>query len=149
MALTRAQAEAILVRRVGRLLTAASMDGTTVNGTNADLADPLAWAIGQAGGALASRSAVTDADVATVSDEEQLLDLAELRTLESISGNLALVDVTFGPHSEKLGQLGDRVEKLIARKRKQVAADHGVGASALEAGVVTLAFAQQRQASQE
>lgn len=144
MALTRAQAEAILVRRVGRLMTAASMDGATTNGSNRDFNDPLGWAIVQAGGSVAARNLVTTADLATA-DDDAVLDLAELRVLESIAGNLALVDVTFGPHKESLGQLGTRLELLIARKRKQVARDHGVGASALEAGVITLGFAQQRE----
>jgi hypothetical protein len=148
MTLTRAQAETILVRRVGGLLSAAGLAVTTA-GSNADLNDPLAWAIGQAGGTVSDRSAVVDADLVTVSGDDQLLDLAELRALETVAGNLATVDVTFGPHSEKLGQLGSRLELLIARKRKQVAADHGVGAPALEAGVVTLAFAQQRGAGSE
>jgi len=49
MALTRANAEVILIRRVGALLTAADLDGTTVDGTNVDLNDPFASALRQLG----------------------------------------------------------------------------------------------------
>lgn len=145
MALTRAAAEAVLVRRLGGLLAAAGLAVTTA-GANADLNDPLAWAVGQAGGSVSDRTAVTDADLTTVDGDDRLLDLAELRALESVAGNLALVDVTFGPHKESLGQLGERLEKLIARKRAQVARDHGIGAGALDAGVVVLPF-QERHPS--
>lgn len=127
MSLTRAQAEGILIRRIGRLVAAASLDGTTVDGTNADLADPLATAVRQLGGTVANRATVTDADLASVAREEALLDMAELRALESALGNLDVVDVQVGPEREALGQLGTRLETAIARKRAQIQREHGIG----------------------
>ena len=41
MTLTRASVEAMLIRRAGKLLTVAGLDGATKDGTNADLGDPI------------------------------------------------------------------------------------------------------------
>ena len=54
MAHTRASIEAILIRRCGRMLAATELDGSTIDGSNADLNDPIGWAIRQLGGAVAS-----------------------------------------------------------------------------------------------
>ena len=129
MPLTRANVESILIRRCGRLLAACALDGTTVGGTNADLNDPIGLAIRQLGGTVASIVAVADADLATLADHQvdALLDLAELRALESCLGNLPDVDVAVGPERESLGQLGTRLEAAIARTRAKVQRDHGIG----------------------
>lgn len=144
MSVTRTDAEGVLVRRCGRLLTAAGLDGSTATGANADLNDPIGWAVRQLGGAVASVASVTDADLAGVAtdDLDALLDLAELRALESALGNLDVVDVAVGPERESLGQLGGRLEKAIERKRAQVQREHGIGASTLTAGTIRLGFQQ-------
>ncbi len=144
MALTRAQVEAILIRRCGKLLTAAGLDGTTITGTNADLNDPIGAAIRQCGGSVADIAAVADGDLAGIGADlyDQLFDLAELRTLESISGNLDDVNVQAGAIREDLGQLSDQVDRKIERKRAQAQRDYGVGLGTLEAGVLALDFMQ-------
>lgn len=125
MPLTRAQVETILIRRTGRLLDAAELDGATVDGTNTDLNDPIGWAVRQCGGTVTAITAVTDADLITVSDSDKLLDFAELRALESAFQNYDAVDITAGPRTEKLGQLGMRLESAIARKRAEIEARYG------------------------
>src|SRR5690242_14586451 len=102
MSLTRANIETILVKRCGPLMTAAGM-ATTVLGSNADLNDPIGYAVRKAGGSVTSFVAVADADIAGVDElgYDQLLDLAELRTLETILGNLDDVDLRVGPRDEK------------------------------------------------
>jgi hypothetical protein len=144
MALTRANVESILVKRCGKLLTAADLDGSTVDGTNADLNDPIGWAVRQCGGSVSSITAVADADLATVDadDYDQVLDLAELRTLETVQGNLDDVDITLGPRQESLSQLAKQVEQRLARLQKRVEQEYGYGASALGTGVITYEFAE-------
>ena len=86
MALTRANVEAILTKRTSKVMTFVSMDGTTVDGTNADLNDPIGVAIRECGGTTAAPELVTDADVATVvtADLDKLLDIGEYRLIGSI-----------------------------------------------------------------
>jgi hypothetical protein len=142
MTITRAEVETILIRRCGSLLTAADLDGTTINGTNVDLNDPIGAALRRMEYTVASLTAVTDLDLAPVSadDVDQLLDLAELRTLENIEGNLDDVDITVGPRSESLNQLSVRVRMKIDTKRREIEKAYGLGLGTLSAGVVTLDF---------
>lgn len=147
MALTRANIEAILVRRCGGRLAAAGLDGTTVSGANADLSDPIRAALRQLGYSVASAASVADSDLASVAaaDEEQLIDLAELRALESALGNLDTVDITAGPRQERLGQLADQLERLIARKTTFLRQRYGIGAATISAGAIGLGFQETSQ----
>ncbi len=142
MTITRAEVETILIRRCGSLLTAADLDGTTLNGTNVDLNDPIGAALRQMGYTVASLTAVADSDLQPVAtdDIDQLLDIAELRTLENIEGNLDEVDITVGPRSESLNQLSTRVTKKIDTKRSAIEKTYGLGLGTLSAGVVSLDF---------
>lgn len=101
----------------------------TMAGANSDLNDPIGWAIRQCGGSVSDPTSVTSGDVTSVSEAatDKLFDLAELRTLETISGNLAVVDLDIGPRSEKLSQLAEMVEKRLIRKRQAVQTDYGFG----------------------
>jgi hypothetical protein len=150
MSLTRATVESILVKRLSGWLSAAGL-AVTVVGTNADLNDPIGWAIRQLGLTVDDITAVDDTDVARVgsSDYDKLLDLAELRALETIQQNLDDVDIEVGPRSEKLDQLAGRVAKALDRKRAQVQRDYGHGLGTLEAGVITLSFMEQNETSDD
>lgn len=130
---TRAQVETVLIRRAGKLLTAAGLDGVTRTGANADLADPIGYALRQCGYSVADVSDPTTAEVAAVdeADIDKVLDIAELRTCENIAGNLDEVDYTLGPQSESLGQLATTLDKRIARLSEALLKNYGVGASAL------------------
>lgn len=123
-------------------MTAAGMDGTTVTGANADLNDPISWALAQMDTPPADITLVTDADLAGVSGEDvyELIDLAELRTLESVSGNLALVDVAVGPRRESLSQLANQVETQIARLQKKIQSMYGITGASISSGVISLGF---------
>ncbi len=124
MALLRSDVETILTKRVGAYLVAVAMNGTY---PNAALADPIAWALRMLGFTPAAYTTVADSDLVNVSSGQvdALFDLAELRTLESVQQNLTKVTVKAGPVQENLGELGDRLLKLIPEKRKSVAAMHG------------------------
>jgi hypothetical protein len=140
MAITRANVESILIRRLGALLTEAGLDGTTVDGSNVDLNDPIGWAVRQADGSVDDPATVDDEDVQTVAtaDLDKLLDLAEYRALESISGNLNLVDIESGPFRQSFNQLRVGLEQRIARKRKQLERDYDFGDSGFAASVIEL-----------
>ncbi len=138
---TRAQAETILTRRLGPTMTAAKMDGETADGTNPDLNDPLGWAVRKLEGTVADLVAVADADLDTVStdDTDNLLDLAELRALNNVLGNLTLVDTSVGPRSQKFGQLREGIGARIERLEKSLATELG---ATLTAGVIEMDFAE-------
>jgi len=144
MAITRANAEVVLIRRVGALLTAADLDGTTVDGTNVDLNDPCAFALRQLGHTVSSAVLVADADMddLAAADYNAFFDLAELRTKKNVLGNLTLVDITAGPRSERLGQLAEQLRKDIDALQDAIKADYNIGVGTLEAGIITLDFAE-------
>ncbi len=146
MALTRANAELLLVARTSAWLLKASM-AITVLGSNADLNDPIAYGVLQSGGTVASRVLVTTADIATVAsaDQEQFLDIAELRTFQNIQGNLVQVDTKIGPRDEKLGQLLATLDKIVERKEERVENLYGLGLGTIEGGVIALDFAEHDQ----
>lgn len=150
MAITRANVENVTIHRTGPLMTKAGMDGTTVDGTNTDLASPIAWALRQAGYSVADITNPTTAEVALASDDvDEVLDLTELRTLEDIMGSLDDVDVTVGPRKEMLSQLSDQVQKRIKSVQARVGKAYGFGAAALETGTITYQFAEHYSGSEE
>ncbi len=140
MAVTRAQAELILIARHGPKMEAAGMDGITVSGSNADINDPLMTALLAMGITPANLAAVADSDLSGA-DINQLLDRAELRLCENISGNLDMVDITTGPRRESLSQLADQVEKTISRITKKIEKLYGEIGS-LYAGAISLDFSE-------
>lgn len=140
MVLTRANAEFLTVASVGPAMVAAGMDGTTVDGTNADLNGPIARAVRDLGHSVASAVLVVDADVAAVTDAQidEFLDRAVLHTLEAVLGNLDDVDISVGPRSEKLSQLAAQLERRIERLRDEL----GVGMITPTAAVITTDIAE-------
>lgn len=144
MTLTRANTEFLLEARAGPLLTAADMDGSTVDGTNVDFNDPIGRAVRDLGHTVTSRILVADADIAavTVAEEEEFLDAAELHTLEAILGNLDDVDIRVGPRDEKLSQLAEQVERKIKRLRKKMDLLYGYGLAVPVAGYITRDLAE-------
>lgn len=126
---TRANAETELVTRLGPWLSNVGM-AITVVGSNASLNGALAYAIVLAGGTVVDPALVTSTDIATVAaaDLYKFYDLAELRTLETILSNFTLVDAKAGPVEAKSSQFADRLERLIARKKADLATAYGIGA---------------------
>ena len=147
MTLTRANIEAILVQRCGAYMTAAGMV-VTVAGSNANLNDPIGYAVRMSGGTVASYVAVADADILTVdsTDYDKLLDIAELRTLDSVATNLDDVDLTVGPRSEKLNQLALNLQAIMERKATRVEKSYGIGAPLIGTGAIVLDFADHNEA---
>lgn len=142
---TRVQAETVLVRRAEQAMTAASM-AVTIAGSNADLDDPLGWALRQLSYSVADITSVTTAEVAAVTagDLDEFLSLTEYRLLINIFNRVG-VDTAVGPRSEKLNQLAERLEKRIASLGEEL----GVVGASIEAGVVSLDFAEHFTGSDE
>lgn len=128
MAITREQLDTIIIRRIGAMLAQCNMDGTTSDGTNADLVDPLRWALKQSGYSTLSILNVTDTDLEDVptTSLDLVLDLFELRCLESASTKLTEVDEVAGPREKKFSQLGRRLKDLIDDKTKLIESEHGI-----------------------
>src|ERR1043166_3903772 len=110
---TRAAAEAELIARIGRWLTAAALDGTTVDGTNASLDSPINYGLRSV--SASSVTGVADADL------EQFYDLAELRALDNCVQNFTKVDVVAGAVEAQEDDLGQRMERARNSKRAYVA----------------------------
>src|SRR5512136_2373867 len=145
MTITRANAEAVLIKRTGHLLTVAGLDGTTVDGTNADLGDPIAFALRQIGLTVATAGTPTTAEVATVpaADVDEFLDLAELRTLQTIlQGVLDLVTTSAGQRVDEYSQLANGLQLRIDRKELEIRRVYGWTAGVIEAGYAYHDFAQ-------
>jgi len=145
MAITRANLEAILVKRAGKLMTVAGLDGTTVNGTNADLADPIAFSLRQLGVAVAAPGSPTDAEVANAStdDTDQLLDVAEIRILQTILNHvLDLVNTEAGQRVDEYSQMAAGIQQRIETKTEEARRLYGWTAGTLEASYLYHDFAQ-------
>lgn len=99
---------------------------TVEDGVNPWLTDPLRWALGMLGIQTDSIVVVSDLDLFKVMREQvdALLDLTELRLLETVLTNLVDVKVTAGPLSVNSSELPDRLTAIIADKRSSVGAMH-------------------------
>lgn len=126
---TRSDIELELISRTGRWLTAAGLDGATTDGANENLNSPIGYAVRASGGTVASIALVTSTDVQTVAaaDLDQMLDVAEYRTLLSAFQNYTKVDVEGLAGKAKLDQLRAGLLQAIALKRSQLAADYSIG----------------------
>jgi len=123
--MTRSEIEVILIARLGTIMGFVDMDNTTHDGTNVDLTDPIDWALRQTDG-----------------DDDCTLDLAELRLVKNILGNLIFVDITEGPRKESLDQLRKGLEAKKANLEGYIEDTYGVGAATLSTGLIALNFSQ-------
>jgi hypothetical protein len=140
MALTRTQVEKVMIRRAGKSLAFVSLDGTTNDGTNEDLADPIASTLQAMGYTVADITNPTDAELAGVTAVNQFLDRCELRVLETVLGNMDMVSFSTGPRSENLSDFTGKLEKTIAEKRDFIQREYGVSLGSLSTGKINLNF---------
>lgn len=128
MTITRAQAETILVQRCERLISFVGM-AVTYTGNNASLNDPMGYALRQLGYTVTNITNISDTDVANVKDSEidQFLDYAEMRTLESVAGNMDAVDISNGPEKENFSQVSNTLEKRLKALSDKITATYGMG----------------------
>lgn len=119
---TAADVTTVITDRCGAYLTRAR--AITGSATVPGITQAIGWAVRMLGYPTASLTLVSDGEVGAVASErlDALLDLTELRTLESIQGNLTAVNVTAGPLQEELGQLAERLGEFVTERRKLVGA---------------------------
>jgi hypothetical protein len=142
MTITRADVEAELISRQKSRMEAVDMS-LSASGSNPDLNSVIGYAVRQCGGTVASVSSVSNSDLATVTDDlDKLLDIAEYRLLLSIKGRWGRHDITAGQLSEKLSQFATDLDKDIDRKRSELSDVYGFGGGLLEAGSISLNFAE-------
>lgn len=141
MTVTRVQVEKILVKRARRRMEFVDMSTATA-GTNEDLDDPISTALQRMGITPADITNVQDSDLAGVTNVLQLIELAELRLLENILGNVDAVDVKVGDRSESLSQLAKELRADIDAKTQRIEKEYGLGLAILGAGVINLDFQQ-------
>ena len=119
-------------------MTKVGLDGTTNNGTNGDLNDPIRRAARQIGVAVADPVTVADADLAGLVDwqVEYLFDVAELRLLESIWENWTEVSQAISLGKIEAQQLADRIETRIEKLEERIRKPYGRNIGVLAGGAI-------------
>jgi hypothetical protein len=115
----------------------------TFEGENADLSDPIGYALRRLGYD-AALSGPTDEDLAYVgpTDVNALLDVSELRVLDSWLSRYSRVDFQIGDRAEKLSQVAEQVRKRAERLRRAIEESYNLEDSSVDEGTVVLNFAQ-------
>lgn len=116
---------AVVTDRCGAFLTAVTAATGDAETPNIDQA--IAWALRALGYPTANMLAPSTSEVQAVADAkgDALLDLAELRMLESIQTNLTAVTVKAGPVQEDFNDLSARLATIINEKRANVTERYG------------------------
>jgi hypothetical protein len=135
---TRAKVERVLIRRCGRLMSFARLDGKTDVGSNSDLSDPISLALRDVGVTAFDPVEPSDADIASVteSDRSRFLDIAELRCLESVQNNIDEVSEKQGTDNQEWNTWFETLRKRIADKRKALQDVYGFGMGSLKAATL-------------
>lgn len=139
MSITRAQIESVLVSRCKKRMAFVGFAITT-NGNNTDLNDPICNALQIMGINPANIASVADSDLVTVTEAAKLCDLAEVRLLENILGNSDKVTLQAASGTEHFSNFNEALEKIIARKQKELQTKYGIGLGSLSSGKLSLAF---------
>jgi len=142
MSYTRANVEMVLVGRRSAMMGVVGF-AITFTGSNASLNDPISFAVRALGGTVVNTALVTDADIQTLDEAkfDALLDVAELRLLRNIKGNMTAVDTVSGPFQERFSQLIDSIRDDIAAMEKKIEAEYGIGGVDMTIGKVKRDFA--------
>lgn len=140
MGLTKQVLEEIIVKRCGKKMSLVDMS-TTTDGTNTDLNDPIVTALLEMGIEVDDVSNVSDDEIGIVesSQHNEFFDRVERRTLESIAGNLDMVNLQVGSRREEFNQFSDQLYKSIDRLTSKISRRYGDGGS-LSAGTLSLDF---------
>jgi hypothetical protein len=129
-----------LLRWHRETLDLAGLDAATADGTNPDLAGPVALALRQVGVRAADPLRPLDSDIALVPQaaEPAFLLACRIEALEAALGRLhAQVDLTVGGgsgNSYRLSQAASSIQRTLDRLRAQFTSWYETGAGRTEAG---------------
>lgn len=144
MALTRAEAEGILIQRCGKMLAAAGLDGTTVDGTNASLTDPLGVALRHLGFSPAGLVTVTTSDLSGISASNvvEFFDVANLAAMRNALNNWTEPDQVAGQDNRQdLGKLRTDLRATVEVEEARLADLYNYGvALGIAAGTLIYGF---------
>jgi hypothetical protein len=134
----RAAYEAALLSRAGPMMAEVGKDGTTADGTNQSLSEPLREGLASLGVYPATFGDVTDADLAKVppASVSQLLDIAELKLVSTVHGSFTAVDETISLGSIKVSQNRDAITGRLAALAGFCLSRYGYGLTAPRAGSI-------------
>jgi hypothetical protein len=138
---TKAEVTAILTERTGAMLALVRTLTGSQDSPSPDQA--IAWAVRRLGGSTASFVDATSGEVVAIAQDEALIDLAELRLLNSMYVNLTATTNQTGPLRDDYNDLARRLETARREKRAEILAVHGVNVGAGETvlrrtGIVSL-----------
>lgn len=139
MAVTKQMVQQVLITRLGRVLTDLSFE-IVLSGDLEYLEDPIGWGLRMIEISTADLSLVTNAEVASMSDDDvdEFLDYAEYRLIGNLVKNAPEVDVKIGHRSEEFSQLANRLIQMFDRKRTEIRQIYGFGLGGLTAGRIDL-----------
>lgn len=130
-----------LVARLKAAMEAVDMDIYQTASLNSDLVDPLTWALRTLEVVLVDPMSVTEAEIATVTDDDitSLLDLAEYRLLKTIINVMDQTDERLGPHGKWASQYPTRLKERLESEEKRIRRVYGVDASSIDFGMINIA----------
>lgn len=128
MAITVAQVESLTVAETAGFLAKCGMSAVK-DGTNPDLAAPIANALRALGYGLLSPAAPSDTDLMAVADDKQdlYLGVVHLYTLRACMGRWAKVDQTVSLGGQKLSQMAEQLQKAYDTLAKDLLDRYGFG----------------------
>ena len=145
MTLTLNNATTVLGSRLNKLLLAIGLDASAI-----DLNDPIAYAVRDLGYTVADATQVVNSDLSSIAaaEENQFLDVAEYRGLETAQNNLAVkATMAVGPRRQHYSDIAAILDKILVRKAKILEKQYGFGLTSITAGVIDLAFAEENETS--
>lgn len=128
MAITRAQAEKILVSRVGGFLSRCALSVLST-GANPDLADPIASALRALGKTLSDQANPADGDLSQVADDgiDLFLGVATLYAWRACYGAWAKNDQRISLGEQKFKQVADEIMAAHDVLRQDLLDRYGFG----------------------
>lgn len=125
-------------------MTWAKLNGSDYDGSNVDLSDPIASALRACGVDPAEPLEPADDDLASldVADTQRFLDVAELRCLETVWGNLDEVTEQEGTDKQDWNQAKAELRRRIDAKRQDLKDTYGFGYGDVVSGTLELSYTE-------
>lgn len=139
MAILVADVKGVLSTRCGATLAMSGLDGTA---TSSLFLDGIASSARELGVTLASPLTVVDADLVGVTQSQisQLLDVAELRTMETALNSFTQCDTKYDTEEIDAASVGRLLADSVKRLSAYVLEKYGIGQAAPTLGNVDLGF---------